>query len=291
MLGWIFAIISSLFFSLYVVPRKLSKLTPVIFSFFMSIGFAVSSLLVYLSQPLLKFHETPSLVLWWSVLAGVIWATAFVSFIMSIDAIGLSRSNQWKNLQGPVGVFLSLLILGEYAKTNPFFAMLAAIAIFLSALFFTTASGKGKGVHVRGIILASISAVGFGSVAVIQKYVTAHVGVYSQQVVWSLSIMGSLFLYILLTQQLKKIKVLKKEFLLGLSAGVLYLGASFFQLFSFQQLSVSIAFTIIQMNALWTVLIGIFVFKEIDFGKYYKRVSLGLLFTLVGIFFLLFARK
>ena len=101
----------------------------------MSIGFSVSSIILYLFQPLIKFHETISPVLLWSIAAGIIWATAFVSFVKSIDLIGLSRSNQWKNLQGPVGVILSLFILGETATTNPVFAILAAMAIFLSAVF------------------------------------------------------------------------------------------------------------------------------------------------------------
>ena len=83
----------------------------------------------------------------------------------------------------------------------------------------------------------------------------------------------------------------KRELALGLVAGILYMGASIFQLFSYNYLAVSISFTIIQMNALWTALIGILVFKEIDMKKYYKNVALGLIFTLVGILFLAFARR
>lgn len=291
MIGYVLAAISSLFFSFYVVPRKLSKLTPIIFSFFMSLGFVASSIILYLFQPLLKFHEVPSVVLLWSVVAGVIWATAFVCFVTSIDLIGLSRSNQWKNLQGPVAVILSLIILGEFATTNPLFAILAAIAIFLSALFFTIASGQLKHIVNRGIYLACLSAIGFGTVGTIQKYVTSHVGVYSQQVVWSLSIAISLFIFIFFSKKIKHIVTSKKDLLIALSAGVLYLGASLFQLLSYKYLAASIAFTVVQLNALWTILIGIFVFKEINFGKYYKRISLGFLFTLIGIGLLVFAKK
>jgi len=293
MLGYITAIISSIFFSLYIIPRKLSKLSPVVFSLFMSVGFSISTIILYLFQPLIGFHENPSLVLLWSVGAGVIWATSFVAFVTSIDFIGLSRSNQWKNLQGPVGVLLSLLLLGEWATTNPIFAILAAFAIFASALFFTnTSSTTSKQVNLKGVYLASLAALGFGSVAVIQKYVTAHVGVYSQQVVWSLSIFSSLLIYILLSQKLKEVfKSRRKDIYLGLGAGVFYLGASIFQLFSYKYIPASIGFTIIQLNALWTITIGILVFKEIDLKKYSKQVGLGLLFTLIGVLLLVLARK
>ena len=292
-MGYLLAIISSLFFSLYVVPRKLSNLSPVLFSFFMSVGFSLSAIILYSFQPALHFHETPSLVLLLSVVAGVIWATAFVAFITSIDLIGLSRSNQWKNLQGPVGVVLSLLILGEVATTNPIFALLAAAAIFLSALFFTTTSSSvEKHLNKKGVYLASLAALGFGSVAVIQKYVTTNVGTYSQLVVWSLSITTSLFVYLLLTKKIRNIKTSSsKDIILGLIAGILYLGASLFQLLSYYFLAASISFTIVQLNTFWTITIGILVFKEINLKKYYKNVALGFLFTLIGIFFLVYARK
>lgn len=133
---------------------------------------------------------------------------------------------------------------------------------------------------------------GFGSVAVIQKYVTTNGGVYSQQVAWSLSILASLFLYLILNGKFKEIiRGPKKDIYLGLIAGLLYLGASIFQLFSYRYLAASISFTIIQMNALWTIIIGILVFKEIDLRKYYKNVVLGFAFTILGILFLAFARK
>lgn len=293
MFGYLFAIISSLFFTFYVIPRKLSKLSPAIFSFFMAIGFFVSTVVLYLFQPILKFHETPNLSLIWSVFAGAIWAISFVLYVLSIDAIGLSRSNQWKNLQGPIAVFVGLIVLGEYTTTNPLFAVLAAIAIFLSATFLTNTSGNKIGhIEKKGVYLAVLSAVGFGIVADIQKYVVSHVGIYTQQVVWSLSIALSLFIYILFKNRLKEIvRNSRKEVFIALVAGVLYLGAAFFQLLSFKFIALSIAFTIVQMNALWTIAIGILLFKEISLRKFYKHVGLGLLLTIIGIALLVFARK
>lgn len=292
MFGYIFAILSSIFFSFYIIPRKFSKLTPVNFSFFMSIGFFVSTVILFLFQPLLQFHEVMSPVLFLSVIAGVIWATSFVLFVSSIDEIGLSKSNQWKNLQGPVGVILSLIILQESSKINPVFALLATGAVFLSAVAFTTSDKLSGKSNLKGIVLASLSALGFGSVAVIQKYVTAQSGVFTQQVVWSFSILVSLFIFLLLKGKIaESFKSPKKEMFLSLGAGIIYLGASLFQLFSYNYIPASIGFTIIQMNTFWTITIGILVFKEINLKKYYKNVLVGFLLTALGILFLFFARK
>lgn len=292
MLGFAFAVISSLFYSLYVVPRKFSKLSAVVFSFYMACAFFASSLILYSFQPLLQFHETISFTLWWSVIAGSIWATAFVCFVKAIDLLGLSRSNQWKNLQGPIAVVLSLIILQEFATTNPTFVIGAALTIFLSALCFTIPQGKERHEVTKGIFLAVLSAFGFGIVAVIQKHVTTEVGVYSQLVVWSFAIAVSLAIYLLFTKQISKVfQNTKKEMSIGILAGIIYLGASLFQIFSYNYLEASITFTVVQLSALWTVLIGIFIFKEINFRQHYKRVLLGLLLTIIGIAFLVFARK
>jgi len=143
-----------------------------------------------------------------------------------------------------------------------------------------------------GVYLALLSALGFGITAVIQKYVTDTVGIYTQQVAWSISITLSLATYLLVTRQLSKVLIGRQlDYYLGLFAGLVYLGASFFHLFSYKYLSASISFTLIQTNALWTILIGIFIFKEIDFKKHHLRVIMGFLFVLVGIATLSLAKK
>ncbi|HSA84299.1 MAG TPA: hypothetical protein VLF20_05465 [Patescibacteria group bacterium] len=292
MLGFGFAILSSLFYSLYVIPRKFSKLSPVVFSFFMAIAFAIGSVIIFLCQPLIGFHETVSPILWWAVFAGVMWAAAFVCFIISIDLIGLARSNQWKNLQGPVAVFLSFLFLQEFILVNPFYAIFAAAAIFFSALCFTIVEGTEKRLVVKGVFLALTSAVGFGAVGVIQKYVTDVSGVYLQQVVWSLSIVLGLGIYLVLRKMIGEVfRSSLRDRVLGLLAGLLYIGASFSQLFSYQHLAASVAFTLIQLSALWTILIGIIYFREIRFTKHWRRILFGFVLTIIGILALVFAKQ
>ena len=251
MIGYILALVSSIFFGLYVVPRKLSKLEPIHFSLLMSLGFFAGSLVLYLLQPLLQFQETISPALLWSLLAGLIWAMSFLLLIYSIDQIGLSRSNQWKNLQGPVGVILSLVILAEYSTTNAFFAVLAGVAIFVSALFFSATTPETGKANSRGILLAILAGVGFGIVTVINKYVTDNVGVYLQQVVWSFGIVLALVVYAFFKNNLPTVRteITSREVALGILAGLLYLGASFFMLQSYKYIDASVGFTIIQLNA------------------------------------------
>ena len=294
MIGYIFALASSIFFSLYVIPRKLSKQNPFHYSFFVSISFLIGSVILYSLKPVLHFNEVINIKILWSILAGIIWAIGFVTYVKSIDLIGLSKSNQWKNLQGPVGVVLSLIILGEYTKTNSFFVLLSIMAIFTSAVAFTIVNSKSDiKENNKGVYLACLAASAFGIVTVINKYITVNIGVYLPQVVQSISVFLTFLIIIISNRKLASDfkTVLKRDRMLGLFAGVLYLGASFTMLMCYKFIPASVGFTIIQLNAVWTISIGLFIFKEINLKKYSKRIIFGYLFAIIGIVCLLLARR
>jgi len=67
--------------------------------------------------------------------------------------------------------------------------------------------------------------------------------------------------------------------------------ASFFSTLAYKYILDSIAFTIVQLNAVWTVLVGILIFKEIDFKKNWARILTGIVFAITGVIMLLFAQK
>lgn len=294
-LGYSYAIVASFFFAIYIVPKKLSKQKPIHYSFFMGIGFFLSSLITYVISLFTGNNQETfaNKALIYSVFAGILWAVGSIFLLTSIDRIGLARSNQWKNLQGPIGVVLSLIILSEFLQTNAFFAVLAGLAIFISAIFLTIKNEDGKKVELRGIIFALLSALLFGTVTVLNKYVTNQSGVYAQQVVWSFFVFLSVAIYILVNKNLRDelLLVENKDIKLGLVGGILYLGASFFMLQSYIYIPASISFTIIQLNALWVITIGILVFKEIEYEKNKWRILGGLLFAIIGIILLFYAKN
>jgi glucose uptake protein len=294
MIGIVFALLSSIFFGLYIIPRKLSKLSPVNFGILMALSYTLGSLFVYLGT--VAFYNPEPLfneILLFSILAGVLWAIALIFFVNSIDLIGISRSNQWKNLQGPIGVLLALVILGEFTSVNPVLAMMAGLFIFLSAVTLNIRKSQDVVTNNKGLISAVISGVLFGIVSLLNKIVTNGGGIFSQQVVWSSSILISLVSYklLIIKQSLRDLFVLPfREKVIGTSSGILYFGASLFMLLAFKFLESSIAFNIIQLNFLIALTLGIFYFKEINFKKYYLRIILGLLFALFGIYLLSLSR-
>jgi drug/metabolite transporter (DMT)-like permease len=291
-MGIIYSILSALFFGLYTLPKKGSRLPPFMYTILMALGFTVTAAIIYLIYlgSGNKFDLlNPNLL--YSVIAGVLWGIAFTLLIRSIDEIGVVRSNQWKNLQGPVGVILNLILLGEASKVNPFLAILSGILIFLSAFVFNLKSNIVAKTKNLGVIYAVISGVLFGIVSLINNYVIKTAGVYNQELVWAISILGTLVV-IALAQKKFSIKNLgsNKEIALAGFSGMLYFGASVFLLLAFQNLESSIAFNIIQLSFLVVVGFGVFFFKEYNLREHWKILTLGTILAAVGVYILSFAR-
>ena len=261
-MGYIFAIISSLFFTAYIIPKKISKQSPVKYSLFMGLGFFIISIIGYLINKILIPNTQETLlnpILLLSALGGILWLVGSIFFLTAIDKIGLSRSNQWKNLQGPIGAMLTLIFLSEFMQTKVIYILLAIVFILISAMLFTIKNEQEKVVDKKGIIYAILSAMFFGTNALIQKYVTNNGLIYSQQVYFSGLVCISAFTYIIIKE--KNVKFLfnikSKDNVLGIVGGFLYFFASFFSTLSYKYIPGSIAFTIVQLNEVWTVLVGI----------------------------------
>ncbi len=294
MIGYLLAFFSSLFFGIYIIPKRLIKLNTKYYLFYMSIGFVSASVISYLisllngsnNEPL--FHPVLALI----VLRGVSWFVASYLFLMAIDKIGISRSTQYKNLKGPLGVLFTLIFLSEFKVTNVSLVLLATLLTFISALLFTIKKDNNNKVDKLGIIYACISSLFLGLNALIQKYVTNCGFIYTQQLYQSITIMITSYLYIIIkdnnTKELRQINF--KNRMLAFTGGILYYFATYFNTLAYKHLPASIAFTIVNMSGIWSVFIGILIFKEIDFKKNFKRIMIGMILSVVAIFALLFGK-
>ena len=283
-IGYLYALITSVFFSLYLIPRKFSKNSPATYTAFMGLGFFIPSLFYAMTLPDFSALLNPLLLL--AFLVGIIWMVASVFFVTAIDKLGLSRSNQWKNFQGPIGAGLSLLVLAEYQTTNLPCVLIAICAIFVSALLFSIKKKTEKVIDRRGIWYALAASVLFGANSVIQKYVTINVlEIPSQLLYFSAGVFLSALIYLWLkNKNLNSLQyTFAKDGLRPMLAGLIYFVAAYFSVMANKIIPNSIAFTIIQFNAVWTILIGVLIFREIDFRAHWRRILTGLLFAIISI--------
>lgn len=152
-LGYILAIVSSFFHTLYIIPRKISKQNPVIYILYMSIGFMLSSVViggVYVIKGYSIDFTNPILI--YAAIAGVLSMIASICVVLAIDEIGMSISNQWKNFQGPIGAGLIFIFFGEARNTKICFLILAIITVFISAMLLTIKEDNQKNSNKKGIM-------------------------------------------------------------------------------------------------------------------------------------------
>jgi len=293
-LGYIFAIISSIFSAIYVVPKKFSKQKPNTYAMIMGVGYFITSSIGFILLTALGYIDEP-LFFPEAIIAcikGIVWTVGSVSVLNAIDRIGLAKSNQWKSLQGPIGALLMLTILSEFLTTNIPFILLAIVFITLAAMMISTREKDDSPTDKVGIAYALNAALFYGISALLGKYLTDQGILFSQQLYKSIFIIISASAYTLI--KYKKIKIdsenIKKEISLPLVGGLLYFGNATFSILAYSLIEGSIAFMMHQLNAIWLFLLGVFLFKEIDFKKYKSRLVIGLVFSIIGVAMLVMAR-
>lgn len=270
-----------------IIPRKLSNQKPKYYTLYMSIGFVISSILIcgiYMIKGYEMDLTNPLLV--YAAIAGVLSMVASISLVIAIDKIGMSRSNQWKNLQGPIGALLIFFIFGEASTTKIYFLFFAILAIFLSAMLLTIKNEtEGEEFDKKGIVYALISALFYGVNALMRKYTSDANLIYEQQLYSAVFMLLTCLVYIAIKDKsMKKVgKLVSRDNFLALLAGIVYYFATYFFITAYKYMQGSIAYTIVQLNTIFTIFFGICVFKELEFKKNWLRISLGVILAIVGL--------
>ena len=311
-LGIVFAVIVSILFAVYAVPRKFSKQNVILYTMWMGIAYFIGTIILIFILWGLRIEEPENLLNPWhllTVLRGFVWLLGMAAYNSAIDKIGLTRFNQWKNIQGPVGSLLILFVLADVVGTKILWLLLGTTVMFASALMFqiTTDEEKenravGEKNAKAGIALALFSGVCFGVTALLNSVVTrpAIVGdtfTYSQLLYHSASlVVFSVIVYVMFGdrgnesstagQRFKDIFKVDGKTWLPVMAGGMFLTATLLTIHSYRMIPNSVAWSIMQLNVFWTVLIGQLVFKEINCRRHRLRLSLGVLTAVVACVFL-----
>jgi len=302
--------ISSIFFTLYIILKKFTKRKFRSYNLFFGLGYFICSLVVFSCLKFFNVTNEPwfDIYLLWACLGGFLWAMALILLMLAIDRIGVARAGQYKNLQAPLGSLLILFLLSEFKDINLYVVISAIFLTFLGALCYSVNAESGY-IDLLGISMAIASAILYSINSVIRKMVTGLGFVYSQQLYSSLTIVISIMLFLLVVNKIKTNKPTKKQdwekvrkectpcvnnfnfkdSCIGLCAGLSYFLASILLTLSYTYISGTVAFIVSQSCAVWTALVGVFVFREMSFKKHWIRILIGLLFSVIGIMLLSFS--
>jgi len=292
--GVIFAVLVSVLFAVYAVPRKFSKQNAVLYTIWVGAAYFAGSIAVCSVVWGFGLREQENLLSRWHLLTalrGVVWVCGTVFFNIAIDKIGLARFNQWKNFQGPIGTLLMLAFLDEVVGAKVIWLLAGMTAMFFSAVLFTIKSDDDNNrSNISGVLFALSAAACFGITAFINKIVTNQGFIYSQLLYHSLSVViSAVIIFIIQTRKPWEILRVTRENWLPAMSGAMFLAATILSIFSYTMIAGGVSWSITQLNAVWTILIGIFIFREVSFRKHRRRIMTGFAFAITAIAFLLFA--
>ena len=318
-LGFIFSIIVSVLFAVYAVPRKFSEQNVILYTMWMGIAYFICAIVLVSIVWGFGFEQPENLLNPWhllTVLRGFVWVLGMAAYNYAIDNLGLVRFNQWKNIQGPVGSLLILLIvvssLGlDISGMKLLYLLLGMIVMFLSAMLFQVKTDAEKGPNIKngtklGIVCALFSGICFGVTALLNNIVSrptivGELFTYAQLLYHSASlIVFSAIIYIIvgtksnepstIRQRFEDIIKVDKKTWLPFTAGAMFLIATLLTIYSYRLIdNGAIPWSIMQFNVFWTVLIGIFVFKEASFKQYWLRFTAGTIMAVSACVLLFFA--
>ena len=131
-IGYILSIMTSIFFSIYVLPKKIIKEKTMYYTIFLTLGFLITSTILYsffmLSGICKEMVSIP--ILFILILRGLFWFLSIYVYALAIEKIGIARAVLYQSLKTPFGVILTLFILEEFLTTNLFLIVLATILTF-----------------------------------------------------------------------------------------------------------------------------------------------------------------
>ncbi|MCL2439410.1 MAG: GRP family sugar transporter [Alphaproteobacteria bacterium] len=282
-MGYVWAITASIFYALYVVPRKFSRAAPEVYTYFVGLGFFAFAFLNFIIDG--ASASFADVRLFATAGQGVAWAFGTILFMIGIDKVGLVKSRQWhRAIAYPGGILLSLLILREHSVMNMFWFGLAFATVLIAALLFTIREGETVRELGRGIWFSIAAALVFSICSPLQK-IGAPADLHAQQLVFSASIFITIALWLVVRRRPmgELLQIGRRDNLLAISGGVMYTFASIFTIQAYRLMTASLASTILQLMSVWSILIGIIWFKEISWSRHKWRIVAGTVATVAAI--------
>jgi glucose uptake protein GlcU len=249
-----------------------------------------------------------------SYLSGLLWCLGTVCYIYSVDCVGVGRATPVKNLTVVLGVIFGVFIFKEFAWQNKLPLILLGGATAL-VLFSTILLGKlmpatelateSCPIHLIKPKLkeaGQYSVVGFGFALGAALFyslfgIPGKLVMESMDSVWPYfmamgqgTLVGALACYFIIGKDRSWTRVLWKDHLLAVLSGLLWVVAFAGLANTLKFLGMAIAWPIINLNTIVTVVYSSLVLKEISFRQQRTKMFTGLIMGVMGIILLGLAR-
>jgi len=270
-IGFVYALIAALIWGVHLVPFKKMKANVYYSQFLMCLGIFISTILISILLHFPLSLSVPGLV------AGIIWSFGNLSSLKAIKEIGISRAFPiWISSTLVMFTWGVVLFKELTSLTNIILGLSGVLLIFIGCVLVgKTKKAKEKSTK-KGIILALIAAVLFGSSFVPLKLT----GMSGEQFFFQMStgiMITSTFIFILKIDIPKNLQITN-----GFLTGLLWAIANLFGIYANILLGLSRGGPITQTAALIGALWGLFYFKEFKEKKQIIQIIVSSIIVVTG---------
>jgi glucose uptake protein GlcU len=304
--GLIYAMFCAVFFGLYAVPRKYSKMGKYTFLLSMCIGVGVSTYaLGALGEPGLSLNMEQVIL---SLLSGCIWTIGTFTFILSIDAIGIVKATPIKNLTGVMGAISGIVVFDEFTANQPLhiaYILGGSIFIAISAVVISRLYPEKEKILegdrlddrtavIRGMILALIAAVSYSLYTAPGKMVYEGNGALMYLYIRYMGIgtaLSSLIGFLVFDRDFRTwFKEPLKEHLIAALGGLIWAIAYFLVTLGIEAVGLAVAWPLGNLNTIVSVAYGVLVLREVNVKGQSLRIISGLALAVLGVWLIVLAR-
>lgn len=286
-IGFMLAVLCSVSFGAYILPRKLSRLSVLDYQYWVALAIAPAMLITCVSvrSPVLV---SPVLALV-GIGCGVLWTCGSISYSAAVDNLGVTRSTPIKNLAPAFAALYGIAIFHEYVISEPrelwmtiggvAFMVVAALMIggvsaneHESALAFDAA----RNVELRkksfklGLLYSAGAAFFYGAYSVPLKWLFKHgVGAFTACAWLGVGVLlSTVAVHVVKQKRVLPKNPGKREIGLGAAAGGIWTSGQLLGALAMLYIPMSISWPVSNLGTLVAIAWGVLIFKEVHLKRH-----------------------
>jgi len=287
MLGIAVALGCAAFFGLYMAPRKLCKMGGIPFLLTMMIGVLGSLLVAWLLAG--RPHDAHGFDVALSAFCGVLWTLGTLFFILGVMRLGLAVSTTIKNTTAVWGALFGIVLFHEGIHTEPVTCVLGSVLIALAACvmgLIGSDNDRSHGLSVPGLAYSLLASLCYAAYTIPMKVVRAH-GVSFLEVTFYMAFGAAVTGLLMFTTMDRDFRAWARQPLrdhaYALLAGVLWSVAVLTMTVALDLVGLAVTWPIANVNTVFAVALGVFVFREISVARHGRMLALGMFFAVGGV--------
>jgi len=284
--GVLLGLLTAVFIGLFMVPRRYFRGDTLTFLVGMSFGAMVGNAVYWLlaGRPFqCTWHACVAL------LPGANWAVGTYAYAAGTQRVGLSKATGIKNTQVVVTTLGAFLIFGEQATTQPHLAFLGAALVVATAFVLSRTEHRSEALpdaSLAGYLIPIIAGVLYGVNGLVMKWLISA-GVARPQLNLGIGVgafLGGAGLYAVVNGSFRgALAPGARQTALAALGGLIWAAGLVTMIVSIAWAGVAVAWSLLNLSIVVSVLYGVFVFREIDARRRWLQLAAGLSLACLGV--------